>query len=189
MWYLNNNQYEHWVYVDDAFTNEECDSIINYADNNICFEEASIDRNLKVNAIRKNKVAWINPNNNMEWLYRKITDYIFGVNKNYWNFELQYIESLQFTRYENKDDGYRSHVDIGRNALDYRKLSFSLQLSHEDSYVGSDLIILMNENGEIAKRKKGTLNIFPSYTLHKVTPLISGKRDSLVGWVSGPRFR
>jgi PKHD-type hydroxylase len=40
-----------------------------------------------------------------------------------------------------------------------------------------------------AHRARGTLVAFPSYLLHRVTPITSGTRKSLVAWVSGPVFR
>jgi PKHD-type hydroxylase len=39
------------------------------------------------------------------------------------------------------------------------------------------------------EQKKGRLIIFPSYLLHKVTPIKSGTRRSLVTWVNGPHFK
>ena len=42
---------------------------------------------------------------------------------------------------------------------------------------------------EAMTKKQGTLIAFPSYTLHEVTPLISGTRYSLVAWLGGPTFK
>jgi PKHD-type hydroxylase len=33
------------------------------------------------------------------------------------------------------------------------------------------------------------ITLFPSWSLHRVTPVTKGTRYSLVAWVSGPRFR
>ena len=35
----------------------------------------------------------------------------------------------------------------------------------------------------------GTVIAFPSYVLHRVTPIESGTRKALVIWVAGPEFR
>jgi predicted 2-oxoglutarate/Fe(II)-dependent dioxygenase YbiX len=35
----------------------------------------------------------------------------------------------------------------------------------------------------------GSLSVFPSYQLHEVTPVESGIRRALVGWVIGPKFK
>lgn len=33
------------------------------------------------------------------------------------------------------------------------------------------------------------LTAFPSYTMHRVTPVTRGVRKALVAWVNGPDFR
>ncbi len=38
-------------------------------------------------------------------------------------------------------------------------------------------------------KKQGTLIVFPSYTLHEVTPVTKGERNSLVTWVTGKPFK
>ena len=35
----------------------------------------------------------------------------------------------------------------------------------------------------------GRVVAFPSYVLHRITPVTLGVRRSLVAWISGPRFR
>jgi PKHD-type hydroxylase len=41
----------------------------------------------------------------------------------------------------------------------------------------------------VAPREKGTVIMFPSYLLHRVTPVTKGVRKSLVLWVGGTTFR
>ena len=69
-----------------------------------------------------------------------------------------------------------------------RKLSITIQLSSPQDYEGGDLIL---HNGEPEKMQKelGKLIVFPSYTLHEVTPVTKGTRYSLVAWVAGKPFR
>ena len=82
------------------------------------------------------------------------------------------------------------HDFINENIERVRKLSFSLQLSDHDDYKGGQLQ-LMNEVGEtyFAPKKKGTLIIFDSRVRHRVRKVTEGERQSLVGWVMGPRWR
>jgi hypothetical protein len=40
-----------------------------------------------------------------------------------------------------------------------------------------------------ASTRQGTVVVFPSLEYHRVLPLRSGVRYSLVSWVSGPAFR
>jgi len=41
----------------------------------------------------------------------------------------------------------------------------------------------------VASGPRGALIAFPSYVLHRVTPIESGTAKSLVIWVNGPQFR
>jgi PKHD-type hydroxylase len=36
---------------------------------------------------------------------------------------------------------------------------------------------------------KGRMILFPSFMIHRVTPVTKGIRKSLVAWVLGPKFR
>jgi len=195
MWYLNTRSHEYYVYLDNAFNGEECRNIIDYATNKLEFKDAQVvlDNSLgKVDKnIRKNTISWIKQEEDINWLYRKLTDIVNSINKQFWNFDLEYIETLQFTRYSELNDGYDKHMDLDMIPTSYRKLSFSLQLTDGDDYDGCDLVISPSgENKDIfTKRNRGTINFFPSYMVHHVTPLKSGKRDAIVGWVCGPSFK
>ena len=39
------------------------------------------------------------------------------------------------------------------------------------------------------EKEKGLVTIFPSYMLHRVTPVTKGIRKSLVLWVGGCQFK
>jgi PKHD-type hydroxylase len=48
----------------------------------------------------------------------------------------------------------------------------------------------MSGNGlQTCARQKGSALLFPSYMLHRVTPVTSGTRKSLVLWVGGNPYR
>lgn len=74
-----------------------------------------------------------------------------------------------------------------------RKLSFSLQLSDSNDYTGGDLQFHHNNYAKTgvltAPRDKGSLIIFDSRLSHRVKKVTSGQRESLVGWVVGPRWK
>jgi PKHD-type hydroxylase len=42
---------------------------------------------------------------------------------------------------------------------------------------------------ETAPRERGVVIAFPSYVLHRVTPITSGTRKSVVIWITGPKFK
>jgi PKHD-type hydroxylase len=72
-----------------------------------------------------------------------------------------------------------------------RKLSLSLQLSDAAQYEGGALQLYGASNGRIetAPRTRGTVIAFPSYVLHRVTPVTKGTRKAVIAWCSGPKFR
>jgi PKHD-type hydroxylase len=83
---------------------------------------------------------------------------------------------------------YDWHVDQGATER-RRKLSLVLQLSPPSDYEGCELQIRSSNKIETVPRGRGELIAFPSYALHRVTPITAGIRRSLVIWCSGPRFR
>lgn len=188
-WYLNSVSIETWAYADNVFTAQECDSIIEIGKKtgleNGKLSDGSVDFEY-----RKSKILFFNSNNSsFNWIYQRVTDAVNIINKQFWNYDLSYIEDLQFTSYTEKDDFFTKHIDQISQGGNYRKLSFSIQLSSPNNYEGSDLLLHTSSNYLTTRKEKGTMIFFPSFVLHEVTPLISGERYSLVGWVCGPSFK
>jgi PKHD-type hydroxylase len=110
-------------------------------------------------------------------------------NKNMWNFDIWgYQDGFQYTVYYGDGGHYDWHADLGPG-ISNRKISCVLQLSDPGEYEGGDL--QMNPGGNILTVPKGlgTLCFFPSFLLHRVTPLNGGVRKSLVNWFCGANFR
>ena len=70
-----------------------------------------------------------------------------------------------------------------------RKLGMTLQLTDPSEYEGGNLIINHTEYFDNFAANKGDLIIFPSWCLHKVTPLTQGVRKAVVAWAVGPDFK
>ena len=64
-------------------------------------------------------------------------------------------------------------------------LSISVQLSGSEEYEGGDLQFEVGSDEIAAAQDPGSVIFFPSYIRHRVTPVTSGVRYSLVQWVSG----
>lgn len=141
--------------------------------------------------IRKSKIIFI-PNNcaDIQWLFEMTALSIRHINDNYFQYDLDSIELLQFTEYDASYQGfYGKHIDVIYNKRVQRKLSFSIQLSDPTDYQGGDLLLHNEQNPTYCPREQGTAIFFPSYTLHEVTPITAGKRYSIVGWTLGRPFR
>lgn len=155
-----------------------------------------------VKRIRKTNVKWIYLDEHSNWLFKKIICCINKVNSENYNYLLKYVEDLQFSEYSSENKGfYSKHTDCGdlydmENFVDIRKLSFSIQLSDPKDYEGGELkfytrkksIYTNEEEYVVAKKDKGSIIFFPSKTLHEVSPVTRGNRNSLVGWVCGPNL-
>lgn len=160
---------------------------------------------------RNSKNAWVPTHH---WLGGFMWHYVQRANRENFLYDLRNIdgESMQYTQYGpgefyswHNDAGLACHykpqavgnrVDglandfVNENIELVRKLSFVLQLSDPDDYEGGNLQLL-DEGGKsyFAPRKRGTVILFDSRTQHRVLPVKSGLRKSIVGWVVGPRWK
>lgn len=188
-WYLQNHVSEQWAYKDDLFSKNECEKIIEMFSNKV--ETARIADNTKIEKVRKSNVHFIDSSiEDNKWIFRKITDCILNLNHNFFRFDIEKIETLQFTEYCSSYKGfYQRHVDTAHHSVGFRKLSFSIQLTDDNDYEGGDVLFHNNAEPDVARRNQGSLSMFPSYLMHEVTPVTKGRRYAIVGWVWGPRFR
>lgn len=180
-----------YYYFTNAFTPEEIVKIIKIGESQVKQSGTTVSNELEstVNDYRVSEISWINDNPETKWIYDKLALNAKIANKEMWNFDLwDYYDSLQYTKYYGNGGHYDWHADLGAS-ISNRKLSCVLQLSTPEEYEGGDLE--MNPGGGIISVPKGlgTLCFFPTFLLHRVTPLTSGVRKSLVTWISGANFR
>jgi PKHD-type hydroxylase len=186
-WNLQVDQINFYAFWNDAFSKEECQTIIDIAKNKGLIE-GTVNSGKKSN-VRNSKICWLHPIDDMEWVYRKVTDIVLNLNERFFKFNLFGLnEGFQFTNYEAPSGKYGKHVDRGLN-LPVRKLSISLQLTDPKEYEGGELYLYQNDKGDVMDKKQGTLIMFPSYILHEVKPVTKGERNSLVTWVTGEQFK
>jgi PKHD-type hydroxylase len=176
-----------WAYWDNAFSDEECDRIIEIGNKRIHQKgETGIG---VVSSIRQSDIAWLYASDDMEWVYRRMTDIIMSLNERFFGFDLfGAAEGFQFTKYQAPSGKYGKHIDSMQGTL-IRKLSFTLQLSNPDDYIGGDLRLHVGSKPQTMKRDRGYVAVFPSYVLHEVTPVTKGTRYSLVSWITGKPFK
>ncbi len=179
------------------------------------FDQEMGDSRLMGDALNKDKRnsqnAWVPTTH---WLGGFMWHYIERANRENFLYDLRCIdgESMQYTQY-GPGQFYSWHNDAGiagaykpqsvgnrqeglandflnENIELVRKLSFVLQLSDPDDYEGGNLQLL-DEGGAsyFAPRKRGTIILFDSRTQHRVLPVKSGLRKSIVGWTVGPRWK
>ena len=154
---------------------------------------------------RDSNIVWLND----QWVYNEIHPYIHQANKNAgWNFEWDWSESCQFTKYK-LNQYYDWHCDSWDKAYEkegpdkgkIRKLSMTCQLTDGSEYQGGELEFdfrnydphMRDESKHRVQCKeilpKGSIIVFPSFVWHRVKPVTSGTRYSLVVWHLGNPFR
>lgn len=112
-------------------------------------------------------------------------------NADFYGYDMWNISQLQYAVYEGQNaDHFDWHIDtdMENTAPSVRKMSISVQLSDADEYEGGD-IEFRGASLPPSVREKGTVITFPSWQLHRVTPVTHGVRKSLVAWFMGPRWR
>jgi len=183
------HNFTEFIYYSGLVLPHEIDQIHNLWEEEKAIK-ATISGDQKYNDdIRKSSVIFIDNTPKNDWLYNKLGSLAIKTNNDcYWFDLLGFHQELQLTRYS-KGDFFDWHLDFGAGEISTRKLSVTVQLSDPDEYEGGDLQFMINQKIVNAPRTKGTVIVFPSFILHRVTPITKGIRKSIVGWVSGPPYR
>ena len=159
------------------------------------------ETNVLDDSVRTSEVTALSPRQ-FDWVYERMRAHLTLANEDKWGYgQLGEMEDIQIARYHSDRGGHYSwHPDAsfanqyasasagaaagstqqrfkGQNRL----LSASVQLSLPEHYTGGDLQV----GSQNATRELGAVVVFPSYQLHRVYPVLSGERYSLVVWLHG----
>ena len=140
-------------------------------------------------AIRRSKVVFLGPEEKYAWIYDRLWSAAQECNRLFFCVDVVGVETnVQLARYDSSDRGfYGWHTDFA-GIRPLRKLSISIQLSDPEHYDGGDLELLYGTEPQKLDRSRGALIVFPSFMLHRVTPVTRGARWSLVAWILGKRW-
>lgn len=167
---------------------EECEKISAYA-STFTDRKAEItggpNNQVTVNPkIRKCELVWFNKTESLQWLFDKIEAAFRETNNTLYQFDLDHLENIQFTRYKPRNF-FHEHFDNSTDSVDTRKLTISIQLTDPKHYLGGNLKV-RGSNGWInAPKNQGDALIFPPYLLHKAETVWFGRRECLVAWMNG----
>lgn len=180
-----------WYWFEKGFTSEEVERIKKLVEKFELSEAGVTQKGISDYSVRKSSTAWIPKNEESHWIYEKLSSYINQANSEVWGFDLfGMAEDIQYTEYYQNGGHYDYHLDVGNGyPLNQRKISVTVQLSDSDEYSGGDFEILIGSSPSTLPRGKGVVLLFPSFFLHRVTPVTSGVRKSLVLWVGGGSYR
>ena len=187
-WSFYTDQQPTYSYYENCFSSDECAKIINLA-KKIPLQKAKVGTKEKETVdvkIRKSNIKWIFPTNETKFIFERLTSIITYLNNKYYGFNLfSMSEGLQFTNYKAPSGHYGKHIDKLSNGNVIRKMSVTVQLSDPNKYEGGELNLYESDEPIKTSKEQGMLIMFPSYTLHQVTPVTKGERNSLVCWITG----
>ena len=138
--------------------------------------------------IRNSKIHWWYDSH---WACSIISHYIGLANRQYWEYDLNILQSIQVSSY-GEGCHYSWHSDYGtsKDGNMTRKLSASILITDPSEYEGGDLEFVDYHNNIIQSPKQmGSVIVFDSRVPHRVTPVTKGKRVSLVTWMLGPKLK
>ena len=159
------NLLEHYWYFKSALTPRFCDEVIKYA--NSQKELIAKTGGLENKKLNKKEILDLKKKRNSNivwldepWIYKEIQPYVHIANKNAkWNFQWDWSEKCQFTKYK-LNQYYDPHLrDAKKHVVQCKEIL-----------------------------SKGSIVVFPSFLWHRVKPVTSGTRYSLVLWNLGRPF-
>lgn len=189
-WSLYSDHVPTWASIPSMFSPQECEKIIEIGNKlNPTVAVVGNKKGTREIRTRNSFTSWISPGDATDWIFEKATNVIKNVNNEHFKFNLFGLnEGFQFTKYKAPKGHYTAHIDKMYKGP-VRKLSLAIQLTDPKEYKGGELTIYEGANPDIMPKKLGMGVIFPSYVLHRVTPIKKGTRYSLVAWFTGENFK
>lgn len=163
--------------IKNFLTNEECSNILNKCKTELELKPGGTTAGN--NEKRKSSVAFVNNIHSVDDKLKSVLKTLIQIK----GFEVTGLGPYQFTEYK-IGQFYDWHTDSDEGEYKYRFCSIVIQLN--DEYEGGYLQ-LKDESGDNTiqlDKGIGTMYIFYSNIRHRVMPVTSGTRYSLVNWVS-----
>lgn len=177
--------------IPDAFAPADCERLLAAVREAPANDARLVGRETNHN-LRRASLVWVEDLPDAAWVMDRIVRIAAEANRETFRFDLdEFAESAQVAAYEAGREGHFAwHSDIGDGPLAAkRKLTMVIQLTNAAAYDGGRLEIMPSAAVAVADTGRGAATIFPSYLLHRVTPVTRGTRHSLTIWAHGPAFR
>lgn len=186
-----------WVWWDNVFSDEELAQLVKYCGDVGATERAQVIDNDAENTndkIRRTNIKFHYPNEENSWIFQKLYQATEMINDRFYKFDLLGWEMFQYGEYHSKEGGkYDWHTDLiygdQHNMTLTRKMSLVLFLN--DDYEGGEFEVTTSneQDPQQPEAKPGRIIAFPSWIHHRVKPVTSGIRKSIVIWAMGPKFK
>jgi PKHD-type hydroxylase len=175
-----------------AFTPDECDQI-QFIESLQDFEKGTLGlEGSEDKSTRNSEIIWVREDHNSSWLFNKFSQIASRVNYEHFMLDVDGYDAFQYTKYSaSEKQHYDWHTDSHYEYLDRdRKISAIIMLSDPSEYEGGEFECIHRGNPNMSYREKpqkGDVLFFASWMSHKVHPVLSGTRKSLVCWIMGKR--
>ena len=177
---------ENWYVVRDIFSSDEIDALLHQSKQLNPKEATTIG---DADDYRKSTIKWIPKFKSDEygWIYKRLLHWVDIANEENWKFDIIGCkDDTQYTEYE-MGGKYDWHMDILGESINHRKISLSVNLNSD--FTGGKFQFKFGRGITDIFLEKGDAVIFPSFFMHRVTPVTNGVRKSLVQWISGKPFK
>jgi PKHD-type hydroxylase len=177
--------------VSDAFSGAECARLLDLVAEAPA-RDAGLVRQARDHNLRRADLVWLDEVDGTDWVMGRMIELVRDANRTVFDFDItDFAESAQVARYGAEREGHFGwHSDIGEGRLaERRKLTIVVQLSEPETYEGGALELMPGAGVLTSERARGTATLFPSFVLHRVTPVTAGERHSLTVWCHGAPFR
>ena len=188
-----------YVFQHEILSPDELKSLIEYCDAQPLSDSQIVNDKTVDKRIRKSKHCFIQPKPEIAWFFERAFTTIDRLNRDFYQFNLTGADYFQYTVYDGKKSKYDFHMDmiLGERQNEMipthliRKMSVVLFLQDQTEFEGGNFQMQTGGSEDSIfniEQKAGTIILFPSYVLHRVTPVTKGIRKSIVFWILGPTF-
>lgn len=195
--YKPNSNWNSFYYYKNVFNDEMIKDLENMVYSNYTFSKGRTgvaELGTDTNSYKTNNrdIVYLTPNEHTKWLYDLLFPLALEANEKVFQFDIDIVtDPIHYVIYP-EDGGHLDwHMDIGAFGVNKRKLAMTVQLSDASDYDGGEFQIWFGVKDEYLTlpREKGDIVIFPTFCMHRVTPITRGQRKVLVFWTGGRPFR
>lgn len=180
-------RHKYWLWPSGTISKETCDEWVSRYDSRVT--EAKVDDGRDNPDQRISEVFFTTDTD----VVSVVRAYAERANSEAFGVDVASSIECQYTKYDGDVSAfYDFHIDSFLHATPRaydRKISCVIMLSDSSDFEGGEFYIGNGTDIEHINLEKGSVLVFPSFLQHKVAPVTSGVRVSMVSWVYGPHWR
>lgn len=191
-----NSNWNSFYYFKNIFTDSMIKELEDMVKSNYTFSKgktgiAELGNDTDSYETNNRDIAYLYPDERSKPLYDLLFPLALEANEKLYGFDIDIVtDPIHYVIYP-EDGGHLDwHMDVGAYGVNKRKLAMTVQLSDANDYEGGEFQIWFGGKEHLTlPREKGDVVIFPTFCMHRVTPITRGQRKVLVFWTGGRPFR